>query len=53
MELNDKNFFIKISNYYKKLSSNNASRYYVIDGADSIENIHKEIWRITCNALDI
>ena len=53
IELNNKDFFVSISNYYKDLPKSGSARYCLLDGDRDIETIHNEIWSTICKRLDL
>jgi len=52
MELNSRDFFNSISNFYRDLSDQDTERYYLINGNQDIQTIHNEIWSIICKRLN-
>ena len=44
MENNSNTFFMKVEEGYRKIAKAYPSRYLLIDGSLSIEQIHEVIW---------
>jgi len=53
MELNSKDFFVSISNFYRELATTGLDRYCLVDGDRDIETIHDDIWSALCKKLDL
>lgn len=53
MENEDKDFLVRVIKGFQELSNRYSSRIYVINGSDSIENIHQKITRVLNNFMGI
>ncbi len=51
MENEDKDFLIRVINGFRELSKKYPNRIHVVDGSDTIENIHQKIIKILNNYI--
>ena len=53
MEESGIRFYERVIDGYMRLANDDAGRFYVIDGARTIDEIHDTIWRLVSERLDI
>ncbi len=51
MELGNKEFFTRVRDGYLEMAANEKNRFVVINGKQSIETIHEEIWNVVENLI--
>jgi len=53
MEMNDEAFYNRVRSGYHELVNSEPERFVVIDGKQTIETIHEEIWKIVEELLPV